>query len=138
MRRSHVVCISIERPFDEVYGYLVQPRNFARWASVENEALEQLPNGDWAGQMSFGFRHIRFTPHNPYGVLDHAIFKPGGEVLFTPLRVVPNEEGTELNFTFFAREGMDDAQFASAIEWITTDFLALKSLLEAGGVIGRS
>jgi hypothetical protein len=47
------------------------------------------------------------------------------------MRVVPNEEGTELNFTFFAREGMDDAQFASAIEWITTDFLTLKSLLEA-------
>ncbi len=133
MRRSHVICVSIKRPFEEVYAFLAEPRNYARWAAVESGTLHPLPNGDWAGQMSFGFRHIRFTPRNPYGVLDHAIFVPGGEILFTPMRVVRNEGGTELYFTFFARTGMDDAQFASAVEWITTDFLALKSMLEAAG-----
>ena len=43
--------------------------------------------------------------------------------------------GRDLTFTFFRREGMDDAQFASAIEWIMTDFLALKSLLEARNTV---
>jgi hypothetical protein len=47
------------------------------------------------------------------------------------MRVMPNEEGTELTFTFYQRPGMDDDAFASAIEWITTDFLTLKTLLES-------
>ena len=46
------------------------------------------------------------------------------------MRVMPNEEGTELVFTFYQRPGMSDEEFASAIEWVTTDFLTLKSLLE--------
>ena len=133
MRPSHIISVSIERPCDEVYAFLAQPRNYAQWAAVEPGSFEPLSNGDWEGEMSFGYRHVRFTPPNPYGVLDHAIFIPGGELLFTPMRVVPNQQGTELMFTYFAREGMDEAQFASAVEWITTDFLALKSVLEARG-----
>jgi hypothetical protein len=132
MRASHTVSLSIQRSFNEVYAFLVKPANFEQWAAVEPGTLKQLPNGDWQVQMSFGFRHVRFTPRNRFGVLDHAIFEPGGSLLFTPMRVFPNEDGCELSFTFFRRDGMDDAQFASSIEWITTDFLALKSLLEAG------
>lgn len=131
MRRSHTISISIDRPFDDVYAYLGKPINFQQWAAVEPDTFKPLDNGDWQGVTPFGFRHFRFSPPNNYGVLDHAVFVPGGEVLYTPMRVMPNDLGTELTFTFFRREGMDDAQFASAIEWITTDFLALKSLLEA-------
>ena len=131
MRRSHTISISIDRPFDDVYAYLGKPINFQQWAAVEPDTFRPLDNGDWQGETPFGFRHFRFSPPNNYGVLDHAVFVPGGEILYTPMRVMPNDLGTELTFTFFRREGMDDAQFASAIEWIMTDFLALKSLLEA-------
>lgn len=131
MRRSHTIGISILRPFDEVYAYLSKPSNFEHWAAIEPDTFKPLADGDWQGETTFGFRHFRFTPPNPFGVLDHAIFVPGGEMLYTPMRVVPNDEGTELTFTFLQRAGMDDAQFDSAIEWIMTDFLALKSLLEA-------
>ena len=131
MRPSHIISVSIERPFKLVYAFLVQPKNYAQWAAVEPDSFRELPKGDWEGQMPLGLRHFRFTPPNPYGVLDHAIFVPGEPLLYTPMRLVPNEDGCELAFTFFRRDGMDDSQFASAIEWITTDFLALKSILEA-------
>jgi hypothetical protein len=131
MRRSHTISISIDRPYDEVYGYLSNPQNYQRWAALEPGTFKPLDNGDWQGETPFGFRHFRFSPPNRHGVLDHAVFVPDGEILYTPMRVVPNEEGTELIFTFFRRDGMDDAQFASAVEWIMTDFLTLKSLLEA-------
>ena len=131
MRRSHTISLSIDCPVEEAYAYLAKPVNFQYWAAVEPGTLRPLDNGDWAAETPFGFRHIRFCATNALGVLDHAIFIPGSEVLFTPMRVVPNDEGTELTFTFFRREGMDDAQFASTVEWIMTDFLALKSLLEA-------
>lgn len=131
MRRSHTISVSIDRPFEDVYAYLSKPTNFEQWAAVEGGTFRPLDNGDWQADTPFGFRHFRFSAPNNYGVLDHAVFVPGGEVLYTPMRVVPNDRGTELTFTFFRREGMDDAQFSSAVEWITTDFLALKSLLEA-------
>ena len=47
------------------------------------------------------------------------------------MRVMPNEEGTELAFTFYQRPGMSQEQFASAIEWVTMDLLTLKAVIEA-------
>jgi hypothetical protein len=131
MRRSQTISVSIDRPFDEVYDYLVNPANYQYWATVEPGTFKPLGNGDWQGEMPKGLRHFRFTPPNNFGVLDHAIFVPGEELLYTPMRLVPNGKGCELTFTFFRREGMDDPQFASTVEWIRTDFLGLKSLLEA-------
>lgn len=131
MRRSHTIGVSIERPFDEVYDYLVRPANYQHWAAVEPGSFKPLDNGDWEGLTANGLRHFRFTTPNNFGVLDHAIFVPGGKVLYTPMRVMPNGDGTELTFMFFQRDGVDDAQFASTVEWINTDLLTLKSLLEA-------
>ena len=131
MRRSHTIIIQIECPLEASYRFLADPRNYAEWAAVDKQSYHQLENGDWAGETTFGFRHFRFTSPNPFGVLDHAVFFPGEPLLYTPMRVIANEDGTELHFTFFQRPGMSEEQFVSAIEWITTDFLTLKSLLEA-------
>lgn len=131
MRRSHIISVSIDSAYETVYAYLSRPANYGHWAAVEPGTFRPLPNGDWQADTPFGFRHFRFTPPNAFGVLDHAIFVPGQPVSYNPMRVVPNEMGSEVSFTFFRRDGMDDAQFTSAVEWITTDFLALKSLLEA-------
>lgn len=132
MRRSHTISVSINYPYEAAYRFLAEPRNYSEWAAVDQQSFRPLGNGDWEGvTIAGGLRHFRFTPPNPFGVLDHAMFVPGEDLLWTPMRVVPNQEGTELTFTFYQRPGVDDAAFASAIEWITTDFLALKALLEA-------
>ena len=132
MRRSHTISVSINHPYEATYRFLADPRNYAEWAAVDKDSYRQLGNGDWAGNTVFGGqRHMRFTPPNAFGILDHAVFVLGEAPLWTPMRVMPNEEGTELVFTFFQRPGVTDEAFNSSIEWITTDFLALKSLLEA-------
>lgn len=132
MRRSYTISLSIDRSFIEVYDYLSKPGNYADWAPVEAGTFKPLENGDWQGVTPGGLRHYRFTAPNNFGVLDHAIFVPGGEMFYNPMRVTPNQNGTELTFVFYRREGMDDTQFDSTVEWIHTDFLALKSVLEAG------
>lgn len=133
MRRSHTLSVSIDRPFDEVYDYLSRPVNYQNWAgTVEPGSFRPLENGDWVAMTQDGERHHRFTPPNNFGVLDHAIFVPGREMFYNPMRVTPNEAGTELTFTYYRREGVDDGQFISTVEWIQTDLLTLKSLLEAG------
>ncbi len=133
MRRSHTISLPIERPFDEVYDYLSRPVNYQHWSGiVEQGSFRPLDNGDWVGMTPGGERHHRFTAPNNFGVLDHAIFVPGGEMFYNPMRVTPNQAGTELTFTYFRREGVTDAQFDSTVEWIRTDFLTLKAFLEAG------
>lgn len=131
MRRSHTISLQIDYPYDDAYRFLADPLNYGAWAAVDRDSYRPLGNGDWEGMTAFGKRHFRFTPPNAFGVLDHAVFIPGEVPLWTPMRVMPNEEGTELSFTFYQRPGMSEAEFLSAIEWITTDFLTLKSLLEA-------
>jgi hypothetical protein len=124
--------VQIDYPYEAAYRFLANPLNYAAWAAVDKDSYRPPGNGDWEAMTSFGgLRHIRFTPVNSFGVLDHAVFVPGDEPLWTPMRVMPNQAGTELTFTFYQRPGTSDAEFASAIEWITTDFLTLKSLLEA-------
>jgi hypothetical protein len=132
MRRSHTISLFIDYPYQATYRFLADPRNYGEWAAVDRRTYRPLDNGDWEGMTGIGgMRHFRFTPANAFGVLDHAVFVPGETPLWTPMRVTPNEEGTDLVYTFYQRPGMSDEVFASAIEWITTDFLALKALLEA-------
>lgn len=132
MRRSHTISIQIDYPCEAAYRFLSQPRNYGEWAAVDKASYKPVgSDGDWQADTPFGKRHFRFTPANAFGVLDHAVFVPGEPLLYTPMRVVPNEGGTELTFIFYQRPGMSEAEFLSAVEWITTDFLTLKSLLEA-------
>lgn len=131
MRPSHTVTLQIERPYAQVYQFLVEPRNFVQWAAVDPATFAPLENGDWSAMTAGGLLHFRFTPSNSFGVLDHAQFSPGTSPVFNPMRVFPHDGGTELQFTFFRRPEMSQAQFESTIEWITTDFLTLKSLLES-------
>ena len=132
MRRSQTISLFIDCPYATTYRFLADPRNYGEWAAVERQTYRPLVNGDWEGMTNIGgMRHFRFSPVNDFGVLDHAVFVPGEEPLWTPMRVMPNEEGTELAFTFYQRPGMSDEEFASAIEWITTDLLTLKAFLEA-------
>jgi hypothetical protein len=74
---------------------------------------------------------VRFTQPNAFGVLDHTLVVPGGEILFAPMRIVANDEASELIFTFFQRADTDDAQFNSNLEWIRVDLLSLVSVVEA-------
>ncbi len=132
MRRSHTITIQIEAPYEAVSAYLAEPRNYPEWAAIDPESFALLENGDWSAQVRFGgLRHIRFAPANTLGVFDHSVFAPGETPLWMPMRLTPLDEGCELTFTFRQRDGMSEESFTSTLEWVTTDFWALKSLLES-------
>lgn len=130
MLRSHTISTTIERRADEVYRFLAEPRNFPKWAAVVGPTFAKVGANDWVCETAMGERIVRFCERNSLGVLDHAVFKQGDEPVVTPMRVIANEAGCLLTYTFFQRPGTSDEQFVSAIEWITSDFLALQSMLE--------
>lgn len=131
MTLSHTIIVEIDVPYEKAYPDLSDPRRFAEWAAVDPQTYRQLSNGDWSAEVRFGgTRHIRFTPPNNDGVLDHAVFRPGEELLWMPMRAEPHGEGTELRFTFIQRPTMSAEVFASTIDWVTTDLLTLKTVIE--------
>ena len=130
MLRSHTISTAISRPVGDVYRYLAEPRNFPKWAAVVGPSFTRIGPNDWLCETAMGERVVRFCDRNDFGVLDHAVFERDGEPITTPMRVIANGDGCLLTYTFFQRPGTSDEQFVSAIEWITSDFLALQSLLD--------
>ncbi|MBS7544600.1 SRPBCC family protein [Ancylobacter oerskovii] len=124
--------IGIARAFEEVRAFLSDPANFPAWAEGLGHGFTPLGGREWRVETPLGPMRVRFTPPNPYGVLDHTLIPAEGAPMYNPMRVVANGEGSEVVFTLFRREGMDDAGFAADAEWVRRDLARLKALMEAG------
>jgi hypothetical protein len=132
MLNSHTFTLQIDRSLADVYEFLLEPRNFAKWAFVGDVRMKHLSGRDWSVETSVGPRILRFAERNGFGVLDHFSFlTPDSPPHPIAMRVIDNHGGTELVYTSFQRAEMPDAQWQSQIEWVNTDLLALKSLLES-------
>ena len=130
MLPSQTVSVSIDRPWQAVYDAFWRPEAFARWASGLSQA-ELHPDGDlWTGHGPEGPVTVRFTPHNDYGVMDHWVDTGAGDPVHIPLRVIANQDGTEVALTLFRQPGMDDAKFAEDAGWVARDLAKLKALAE--------
>jgi hypothetical protein len=131
MFKSKTIGLSIERPVGEVYEFLLEPRNFPSWAFPDAN-MTHLGGTDWQLETSVGPRIIRFAERNPFGILDHATMRAAGERPHPiAMRVVANATGTELIYTSFKRDDFSDAEWDSMLEWVMTDLMSLKTLLES-------
>ena len=123
------ITVSIARPATEVYAFAHRPEAFPEWAAGLGAGL--TPDGDrWIAHGPDGDVHVRFSPENPYGVLDHWVTLPDGTEISIPLRVVANGDGAEVTLTLFRVPGMDDATFARDQGMVAKDLAKLKALLE--------
>ncbi len=130
MFRSMTITVSIARPFEEVYEFLAEPLNLPTW-TVAIERIEHRRGNDWAAATPEGEIIIRYATRNKHGVLDYSVRRPGeSEAYIIPLRVFANDDGAELTFTHYQRRGMSDELFNSEAEWVRSDLLTLKTLLE--------
>ena len=129
--RSHTLSITIARPPGEAASFLLNPANLSLWMSVGRLTMTPRENGEWLIELPQGPRIVSFEAPNKYGVVDHAFYEEGHKREMTPTRVFPNGDGAELTYTLFQKEGVSDEEFASTVNWVEADFLALKSWLEA-------
>lgn len=129
MLEIRTIEVGIARPWREVYEAIWRPEAFAHWASgMATAALE--PDGEaWRGEGPEGPIRVTFTPHNPYGVMDHRV-QTGGQVLYMPLRVIENDDGATVALTLFRQPGMDDAKFEADARWVAKDLQTLKTFVE--------
>jgi hypothetical protein len=130
LQRAENISVSIARPLGEVYEFLAAPENFPKWASGLGHSFRAVNGGEWLAETPLGPMKVRFSAKNAYGVLDHYVIPEAGDAIYSPMRVVANDDGSEVVFTLFQRPGMSDEAFAQDAAWVKRDLLALKKLLE--------
>ncbi len=130
MRESRTLSIVIGRSWKDVYETIWRPESFPKWASgLSQSSLVKLDDA-WIAEGPTGPVRIRFTDHNPFGVMDHYVDTGNGPEVYVPLRVIANGDGAEILLTLFRQPGMSEPQFLADIDWVERDLVALKALLE--------
>lgn len=127
--RARHIGITIERPAEEVYGFLAEPLNFPKWAEGLGHSFHHVEGMIWTAETPMGPMRIAFSEPNAHGILDHAVIPPDGAAMHNPMRVMPNGNGSEVVFTLFQR-GMSDDEMARDAGMVARDLAALKALLE--------
>ena len=126
--RTYSVTVNME--WQALYEMIWRPEFFPRWASGLAESDLRQDGDRWLADGPQGPIRIGFTPHNPYGVMDHHVDLDDGVKVYVPLRVVANGSGAEVMLTLFRQPGMDDERFAADIKWVNRDLRSLKNLVE--------
>jgi hypothetical protein len=122
---SRTITVRIDRPFDKVYEFLVNPANWNQWAFGLGKNIRRSQEG-WMADSD----RVQFTPRNRFGVVDHTVIRPSGQSVYVPMRLIANGSGCELLFTLFREPNMSDARFASDAGFVERDLNGLKKLLE--------
>ncbi len=132
MQSRHVSRIIAASP-EAVYAVASRPDLLHRWAAGL-ASTEVVPDGDRLRVSSpMGEISIVFAPVNPYGVLDHEVRLPSGEVVHNPMRVVVHPDGAEVVFTV-RQLAMTDAELDRDAGLVAADLDALAVLVERSGV----
>lgn len=126
---SRHVSVWVDRPAAEVYDYASQPSNVPRWAPGLASAVDQV-DGQWVAESPMGRVAFAFAPRNEFGVLDHDVTLPSGDVVYNPMRVIPDGDHCEVVFTVRRRLGMTDGDFAGDAAAVAVDLGTLKRVLE--------
>ena len=127
--KSQHICVSINCSADEVYEFASNPKNLPKWAAGLSGSIKNI-NGDWIAESPMGRIKVKFAGKNKFGILDHDVTLPSGEKVYNPMRVFPNNNGSELIFTLYQRLDMSDRMFAEDAKLVEKDLRKLKSLLE--------
>ena len=105
--------MTIARDALEVYNFVSDANNLAKWASGLGAQVK-----------------VRFVERNKYGVLDHYVAAGSGPEVYVPMRVFPNGEGAEVLLTVFRQPGMSEEKFTEDTQWVRLDLEALNQLLD--------
>jgi len=129
---SRQVTERIDRPATAVYDFVADPANLPRWARGLGSAAEQV-DGHWFVETGTGRVSVAFAERNAFGVLDHEVTLPTGEIFYNPMRVTPDGDGCEVVFTVRRAPGTSDEDFERDAGLVQADLATLKRLMEGTG-----
>jgi hypothetical protein len=104
------------------------PENLPLWAAGLGAGIRR-ESGRWYTDSPMGLVEVAFTGPTEAGILDHDVTLPDGTVVHNPLRVVPNDTGSEIVFTLFQRPGTTDEEFRADARLVDEDLGRLAALV---------
>ncbi len=78
-----------------------------------------------------GLVEVRFVGCLEFGVLDHEVILPDGTRVHNPLRVLRNDDASEVVFTLYRLPGVADDDFERDAELVREDLARLRDVLES-------
>jgi hypothetical protein len=72
------------------------------------QCLDKRVNEEWIAESPMGTVKVKFAEKNKFGVLDHDVTLSSGAKFYNPMRVFPNNDGSELVFTVYRRPDVSD------------------------------
>jgi hypothetical protein len=129
---SKQISESIDRPAADVYRSASDPANLPAWAPGLGSSVENV-DGHWFVETAAGRAGFAFVERNEFGVLDHEVTLPSGDVIYNPMRVIPDGDGCEVVFSLRRLPGMSSEDFERDAGLVQADLTRLKQVLEAVG-----
>lgn len=123
------ISVSIERRAAEVYEFASNPENLPQWAGGISGSIKKVDD-EWIAEAPMGTVKVNFVEKNKFGILDHDVTLSSGAKFYNPMRVFPNNHGSEVIFTLYRQTGMSDQKFADDAGSVERDLNKLKTLLE--------
>jgi hypothetical protein len=121
--------VRIDRPAREVYEYAADPANLPAWAAGLGTSIERVGD-EWFVGTDDGRVRLSVAARNPFGVLDHRVTLPSGEVVYVPIRVIEDGDACEVVFTLRRQPEMSDADLERDTGLVQADLARLKQILE--------
>ncbi|WP_161486187.1 SRPBCC family protein [Candidatus Nitrosocosmicus hydrocola] len=129
MMKSHTISISIKKDLKTVYEFISNLENLPRWASSTFPSIKEI-NGEWLIDTPQGQNKVKLTERNNFGILDHYVELPSGVEVYIPLRVVKNNNGSEVMVTVFQTTEMTNEVYEKDLQTVNIDLNQLKTLIE--------
>lgn len=123
------ISVSINRPANEVYEFASNPENLQHWAPGLGGSMTKV-KGAWTADTPMGKAKIRFVEKNQFGILDHDVILESGVTFHNPMRVIPNNQSSEVIFTLFRQPSVSHEKFSEDAKWVEKDLTILRNLLE--------
>jgi uncharacterized protein YndB with AHSA1/START domain len=128
MRSTHVSRVIAATP-QQVYEFVADAGNLPRWAAGLAQSEITREGDNLFVQSPMGRVTVTFAPRNEYGVVDHDVRLPSGEVVTNPVRIIAHPDGAEIVFTV-RQLRLTDEEFDHDAATVGEDLDTLKRLIE--------
>ncbi len=98
MRSWHVSRVIAASP-EAVYEFAADPDNLPRWAAGLARSEGVRDGESLLVDSPMGKVTVTFVPRNGFGIIDHDVRLPSGQVVTNPVRIIAHPDGAEIVFT---------------------------------------
>lgn len=127
-RKVIVKTMTVDRSVDDVFDFFEDPKSMEIGGSARSVAKGS--DGWWTfDHVVAGRAKMKHAPVRPAGVLDH-VFAVAGMEWKVYVRIIPNQRGATVIWTFIRPSILTDGQFDKQLEGFDREIASWKKALE--------